>query len=249
MLLNRRSILAAAPAAAAATVFSAPAFAQGTPAAAPPASGPQQAPGFYRYKIGDIEATAINDGVWMRPLADRFVKNVALDEVKKAQEQAFLPTEVTPIPFTTTVLKTGGKIVLIDTGNGNTGAPTSGTWMANFKAAGFDPAQVDTIIISHFHGDHINGMRLKDGSAVFPKAEVMVSAPEWGYWMDDGKMAAAPEGLKGNFNNVRRVFGPMAKDVKQYEAGKELAPASPPSRRRATRPAIPPTWCLRSAAS
>lgn len=58
MLLNRRSILAAAPAAAAATVFGAPAFAQGTPAAAPPASGPQQAPGFYRYKIGDIEATA-----------------------------------------------------------------------------------------------------------------------------------------------------------------------------------------------
>ena len=224
MLLNRRSILAAAPAAAAATVFGAPAFAQGTPAAAPPASGPQQAPGFYRYKIGDIEATAINDGVWMRPLADGFVKNAALDEVKKAQEQAFLPTEVTPIPFTTTVLKTGGKIVLIDTGNGNSGAPTSGTWMANFKAAGFDPAQVDTIIISHFHGDHINGMRLKDGSAVFPKAEVMVSAPEWGYWMDDGKMAAAPEGLKGNFNNVRRVFGPMAKDVKQYEAGKELAP-------------------------
>jgi glyoxylase-like metal-dependent hydrolase (beta-lactamase superfamily II) len=224
MLLNRRSILAAAPAAAAATVFSAPAFAQGTPAAAAPASGPQQAPGFYRYKIGDIEATAINDGVWMRPLADGFVKNAALDEVKKAQEQAFLPTEVTPIPFTTTVLKTGGKIVLIDTGNGNSGAPTSGTWMANFKAAGFDPAQVDTIIISHFHGDHINGMRLKDGSAVFPKAEVMVSAPEWGYWMDDGKMAAAPEGLKGNFNNVRRVFGPMAKDVKQYEAGKEIAP-------------------------
>src|SRR5215208_1573926 len=185
---------------------------------------PAAGPGFYRYKIGDIEATAINDGVWMRPLADGFVKNAALDEVKKAQEQAFLPTDVTPIPFTTTVLKTGGKIVLIDTGNGNSGAPTSGTWMANFKAAGFDPAQVDTIIISHFHGDHINGMRLKDGSAVFPKAEVMVSAPEWGFWMDDGKMAAAPEGLKGNFNNVRRVFGPMAKDVKQYEAGKELAP-------------------------
>ena len=92
MLLNRRSILAAAPAAAAATVFGAPAFAQGAPAAAPPASGPQQAPGFYRYKIGEIEATAINDGVWMRPLADGFVKNAPLDEVKKAQEQAFLPT-------------------------------------------------------------------------------------------------------------------------------------------------------------
>jgi len=96
--------------------------------------------------------------------------------------------------------------------------------MTNFRVAGFDPAQVNTIIISHFHPDHINGLRLKDGTAVFPNAEVMTPAPEWAFWMDDGRMAQAPEGLKGNFQNVRRVFGPMAKDVKQYEAGKELAP-------------------------
>ena len=144
--------------------------------------------------------------------------------MKKAQEQAFLPTDVTPIPFTTTVLKTGGGLVLIDTGNGNSGAPTSGTWMTNFKAAGFDPAQVRTVIISHFHPDHINGLRLKDGTAVFPDAEVMVSTPEWAYWMDDAQMARAPEGLKPNFKNVRRVFGPMAQDVQQYEGGKELVP-------------------------
>src|SRR4051794_10280262 len=50
----------------------------------------------------------------------------------------------------------------------------------------------------------------------------MISAPEWAYWMDDAKMSAAPEGLKGNFNNVRRVFGPIAKDVKRYEDGKEI---------------------------
>ena len=183
----------------------------------------------------------------MRPLADGFVKNAALDEVKKAQEQAFLPTDVTPIPFTTTVLKTGGKIVLIDTGNGNSGAPTSGTWMANFKAAGFDPAQVDTIIISHFHGDHINGMRLKDGTAVFPKARGHGLGPGMGLLDGRRQDGAAPEGLKGDFNNVRRVFGPMAKDVKQYEAGKEIAPgvtavAAPgpyarPHRLRGRRPA------------
>jgi glyoxylase-like metal-dependent hydrolase (beta-lactamase superfamily II) len=225
MTLTRRSMLAAAPAAAALTAASGSVFAQGTPPAATAAgSGPGQAPGFYRYKVGDIEATAINDGVWLRTLDPGFVKNAPVEEVKKAQEQAFLPTDVTPIPFTTTVLKTGGKLVLIDTGNGNMGAPTSGTWMANFKAAGFDPAQVNTVIISHFHGDHINGLRLKDGTAVFPNAEVMVSAPEWGYWMDDGKMAQAPDGLKPNFQNARRVFGPIAKDVKQYEYGKEIAP-------------------------
>ena len=224
MHLTRRSILAAAPAAAAVSAIG-PAFAQGTPApAAAPAAGSGQAPGYYRTKVGDIEAVAVNDGVWSRPLDPGFVKNAPVEEVKKAQEAMFLPTDVTPIPFTTTVLRTGGKVVLLDTGNGNSGAPTSGTWMANFKAAGFDPAQVNTVIISHIHGDHINGLRLKDGTAVFPNAEVMISAPEWAYWMDDAKMAAAPEGLKGNFNNVRRVFGPIAKDVKQFENGKEIAP-------------------------
>lgn len=229
MSFTRRNIVAAAPAAVAASALSGPVLAQTQPAQpqpvqAPPSGPPmQQAPGFYRYKVGDIEATAINDGFFTRPL-EGFVRNAETAAVQKALENAFLPTTGVPIPFTTTVLKTGGRLVLIDTGNGNSGAPTSGTWMANFKAAGFDPAQVNTVIISHFHGDHVNGLRLKEGTAVFPNAEVMVSAPEWAYWMDEGKMAQAPDPLKPNFQNVRRVFGPMAKDVKPYEAGKEIAP-------------------------
>src|SRR5215210_1891314 len=102
-------------------------------------------------------------------------------------------------PYTTLALRTGDRLVLIDTGNGDSGAPTTGRWMASFKAAGFDPAQVNTIVISHFHGDHINGLRLKDGTAVFRKAEVMVPAAEWSFWMDDTRMNQAPEGMKGAF--------------------------------------------------
>ena len=233
MSITRRNLLAAAPAGAALSLASSAIAQTAAPGAAAPAattapaapmSAPTQAPGFYRYKVGDIEVTAVNDGVWSRPLDPGFVRNAPIEEVKKAQEAVFLPTDVTPVPFTTSVLRVGGKVILIDTGNGNMGAPGTGSWMANFKAAGFDPAKVDTIIISHIHGDHINGMRLRDGTAVFPNAEVMLSAPEWAYWMDDAKMAAASEGLKGNFTNVRRVFGPIAKDVKRYEDGKEIAP-------------------------
>lgn len=221
-MMNRRMVLASAPLAAAAA-GSTPVLAQSAAPAPAAASGSAQAPGFYRYKVGDIEVTAIHDGFAMRPL-EGFIKNADLADVKKAMAEAFLPDNALPITFTTLVVKTGGKTVLIDTGNGDSGAPTSGRWMSNFRAAGFDPAQVDTVLISHFHGDHINGLRLKDGTAVFSKAEVMVPEAEWAFWMDDGKMNAAPEGMKGAFQNVRRVFGPMAKDVKQFVAEKELAP-------------------------
>ena len=213
MLVSRRTLLAAGAAAVAA------------PAAAlakAPLAGAQQ-PAAYRYKVGDVEVTAIHDGSFTRGL-EGFVKNADLFDVQQAMEDAMLPNDKITISFTTLVVNTGSKLILIDTGNGDSGAPTSGTWMKNFRAAGFDPKDVDQVVISHFHGDHINGLRLKDGTAVFPNAEITVPAVEWAYWMDDAKMAAAPEGLKGNFANVKRVFGPMAKDVKPFEWGKEAAP-------------------------
>ena len=213
MQITRRTALLGALGAAAA-----PLAGQGAMAAQAPSG--QQAAGYYRYKVGDYEITAINDGFFTRP-AEGFIRNATDTEVKQALAEAFLGQDKVFIPFTTIVVNTGSKLVLLDTGNGNSGAPTSGTWMANFKAAGFDPANVDVVIISHFHGDHINGLRLKDGNAVFPKAEVMVPEVEWAYWMDDAKMAAAPDGLKPNFANVRRVFGPMANDVKRIAWGKE----------------------------
>jgi len=219
MTLTRRTLLASSV-----IPVAAPALAQtnnSMPTPQPSASA--QAPGFYRYKVGDIEVTAVNDGFATRPL-EGFIRNAELPAVQKAMEEAFLPKDRLPITFTTLVLRQNGRVTLIDTGNGDLGAPTSGTWMANFRAAGFDPAQVDTVIISHFHGDHINGLRLKDGTAVFPKAEIMVPAKEWDFWMDETRMNQAPEGMKGAFQNVHRVFDPVAKDVKRYEADKEIVP-------------------------
>lgn len=218
--VSRRTAMVGAGALAAAAALDLPglgatAQAQGTSV--------NQAPGFYRYKVGDVTVTAVNDGFAKRPL-EGFVRNAELADVRKAMAQAFLPQDALSITFTTLVLQHGDKLTLIDTGNGDSGAPTSGAWMANFRAAGFDPKNVSTVVFSHFHGDHINGFRLKDGTAVFPNAEVMVPAAEWAYWMDDARMSAAPEGMKGAFAGVRRVFSPIAKDVKRFEAGKEILP-------------------------
>lgn len=219
MFITRRTVLAAAPVAAATLGVPTVSHAQTSNG-----SDTRQAPGFYRYKVGDVEVTAINDGFARRPL-EGFVRNAELGQVQEAMQAAFLPQDALPITFTTLALRQGDRLTLIDTGNGDSGAPTSGTWMANFRAAGFDPSQVNAVVISHFHGDHINGLRLKDGTAVFPNAEVMVPAAEWDFWMDDARMNQAPDGMKGAFQNARRVFGPIAKDVKRYEADKEVVPA------------------------
>jgi glyoxylase-like metal-dependent hydrolase (beta-lactamase superfamily II) len=224
MTITRRTILASTALAAAAPMGGAALAQSAAPApSSSPSTPSRQAPGFYRYKVGDIEVTAVNDGFARRPL-EGFVRNAELPQVQQAMQEAFLPTDALPISFTTLVLRHNGRVTLIDTGNGDMGAPTSGHWMTNFRAAGFDPAQVDAVVISHFHGDHINGLRLKDGTAVFPKAEVMVPATEWDFWMDDTRMNQAPEAMKGAFQGARRVFGPIAKDVKRYEADKEVVP-------------------------
>lgn len=222
MTITRRTVLAST--ALAAAPIAGPAIAQ---TASPPApaqgAASRQAPGFYRYKVGDIEVTAVNDGSAPRPL-EGFIRNAELSAVQQAARDAFLPQNTIQNSFTALVLNNGGRLTLIDTGNGNSGAPTTGRWMENFRAAGFDPSQVNTIVISHFHGDHINGMRRKDGTAVFPNAEVLVPATEWAFWMDDARMNQAPENMRGGFLGARRVFSPIAKDVKQYEMDKEIVP-------------------------
>jgi glyoxylase-like metal-dependent hydrolase (beta-lactamase superfamily II) len=216
--LSRRALLAGTAAAAAtATIGVAPVR------AAAPMSG-KQAPAFYRYKLGNLEITAVYDGVWMPDLAPGLFRNFSVADAQKTLADQFQRTDKMVVPFTPIVVNTGSKLVLIDTGTAGRFVPTANSFLDNFAAAGFTPAQVDTVIISHFHGDHINGLRTKDEQLVFPNAEVMVPAPEWAHWMDDAKMAATPEAARGNFNNSRRVFGSIAGKVTRFEPGKEVVP-------------------------
>jgi glyoxylase-like metal-dependent hydrolase (beta-lactamase superfamily II) len=214
--ITRRSLLAGS-ALAAVSILPGPAGAN-----APPAG--KQSAGVYRYKVGDYELTALYDGVWNLPIDEKFVRNAAFAEVQKALTAAFLPPGTLPIPFTTLMVNTGSKLVLIDTGTGGQITSSAGSMGANMQDAGIDPRQIDVILISHFHPDHINGIKTKDDAVVFPNAEINVPAPEWAYWMDDSRIGTAPDPIKGYFLNVRRVFGSIAKDVRQYEPGKEVAP-------------------------
>lgn len=218
--IDRRALLAGSAALAASGLL--PPFVPPAFAAAPAAR--RQVPGAYRYKLGDFELTAVTDGIARRPLDPAFVRNAKIEDVKRALEEAFLPTDVLGIPFTALLVNTGNRMVLIDAGNGGMGSGTAGLLAENMTAAGIEAAAVDSVVISHFHGDHINGVRAKSGELLFPNAEVLVPEGEWAFWMDEGQASRAPEHLKGNFKGARRVFGPIAKEVRRFGAEAEIQP-------------------------
>lgn len=181
--------------------------------------------GFRRQKLGDIEIIALNDGVLRRPLAAEFVRNAPLATVQELLRSQNMPVEYIDIPFTAFLVVAGGRRILMDTGFADNGPATTGRLLTNLQAAGLRADDIDTVLISHYHGDHINGLRNRAGQLVFPKARILVPSMEHAWWMDDARMAAAPDALKGAFQAVRRVFGGLGTDVlSTFEAGAELAP-------------------------
>lgn len=218
--LSRRTLLAGSTAAVGALSV-APSFLEGFLS-----SASAQSAGFYKYKIGAIEVATIQDGTFSLPLPERFVTNQPKEEVSKALKAAGLDGEKLNIPLNPVAFKNGNRIVLIDTGMGtamNEKNPAVGNTMKNLAAAGFDPAKVTDVVISHFHADHINGLLAGDKPA-FPNAQIWVPAAEMKFWTDDGELSRAPDNRKGDFGNVKRVLSGLNNKVTQYQHGKEVVP-------------------------
>lgn len=215
--VSRRSFMAATAAAAVAAAWPRTGF-----AAAPLSTA--QGPAAYRYRLGDFQLTAIYDGTWFLPIDGKFVSNASGAEVNNALALAFLPPDIMPISFTALLVNTGSKLVLIDCGSAGQITDTAGFLNANLAAAGQTPDAIDIVLISHFHPDHINGLRTKDGAKVFPNAQILVPEPEWAFWMDDGHQSRASGSVLGYFRNARRIFADIAKDVQRFTPGAEIVP-------------------------
>jgi len=187
--LTRRSMLCGAATVGAAALTQAPAQ-----AAAPQAD--KQSPGVYRYKVGTHEVTVATDGARSFPLTEGYVTNAPIAEVRKALEAAYLPPDLGIHHYAPIVVNTGSKLILIDTGFGPATYVESkgvlGQLQTNLAAAGIDPKAIDMVVISHFHGDHVNGLLDANNKLAYPNAEVLVPAAEWKFWMDDGEMSRAP---------------------------------------------------------
>jgi len=184
---------------------------------------------FHRYNVGSVEVTVVRDGQRTFPLPDHFVVNATRDDVNAALGAASLPRDEMTIHFNPVALNVGGKVVVIDTGNGAPAKAASGgavgQFADNLKASGIDPADVDMVVISHFHGDHINGLIDAAGARVFAKAEIFVPEAEWNFWMDEGERNRAPAGRQDAFSNAWRVFdAALKRQVNRYEWEREIVP-------------------------
>ncbi len=223
--LTRRTVLAGA----AATTALSPLAAIPSAHAAAPLAG-KQAPGWYRYKVGSVEVTAVTDGARANPLTDTFIRNVKKEDINRALEAGYMEKDKITVPYTPIAVNTGSKLVVIDAGLGPALYEQSkgavGQFHSNLAAAGIDRGAVDTVIISHFHADHINGLLTADSKPAFPNAELLVPAGEWKFWNDDGEMSKATGNaiVEGNFKNIKRVFGALGNKVTPYEPGKEVVP-------------------------
>ncbi|QEX22616.1 MBL fold metallo-hydrolase [Hypericibacter adhaerens] len=190
------------------------------------AAAPQQrnqAPGFYRLILGDFEITALSDGTADFPM-DKILIGAKPGEVEAAFGQAFLklPVETSVNTF---LINTRTKLVLVDAGAGDLFGPTLGHTVENLRAAGYRPEEVDAVLITHFHGDHIGGLE-HEGKLVFPNATVYVNEKDRSYWLNESNEANAPDDAKPSFKMARLALSPAlgAGKVKPFSGDTVIFP-------------------------
>ena len=224
--LSRRNLVIAGAGAAAAfglnrpIAFIGPASAQFAPGAIKP---------FHSFKAGAIEVTTIYDGLWEKPHDANFAKNASIDDVKKALAAGGQTDAYVPIPFTVTVVKINGHTIMFDAGTGGQAVPPGlgkAGLMAetNMRAAGIDPATINTIVVTHFHPDHIFGLMARDTNAqIYPNAEIIMPASEYKFWTDESVFTKLPAPAHGLPKRIQATF-PGWKNVKRFEGDVEVAP-------------------------
>ena len=191
-------------------------------AAAPAAK--TQVPGYYRMMLGNYEVTALYDGAI--DLDTKLLKNVRQREVQVLLARMFVKGPAVQTAVNAFLINTGKHLVLVDAGAAKLFGPSLGNIAANLKAAGYTPEQVDTVLITHLHGDHVNGLLGPDGKMLFPNAEVWSAKADNDYWLSEEVAAMAPEAMQGFFKMARDAAAPYiaAGKWKTYEKDQEILP-------------------------
>lgn len=173
-----------------------------------------QAPGYYRMLLGDFELTALSDGT-----VGLHVEQLLTNTTKRKVESALARWRLmTPVETSVNgyLVNTGSKLVLVDAGAGGLFGPTLGKLVANLKAAGYQPEQVDEVYITHMHPDHVGGL-VADGKPVFANAVVRADKADADFWLSPAELDAAPKESKGFFQGAMASLKPYV-DAGRFQA-------------------------------
>lgn len=182
-----------------------------------------QAPGFYRMMLGDFEVTALFDGtIDLEP--KKLLTNTTQAQVGKLLDRSF-EKDLVPTSVNAYLVNTGSKLVLIDSGAGSLFGPTLGNLRNNLLAAGYKPEQVDDVLITHMHGDHVGGL-ITDGKLAFPNATVHAGQEDADFWLSKANLEKASAEMKGFFQGAMASMNPYveAGKFKPLKGDTELAP-------------------------
>jgi glyoxylase-like metal-dependent hydrolase (beta-lactamase superfamily II) len=200
------------------------ALASGISMAAAPAQVGTQAPGYFRLAVGDYEVTALFDGY--NDLSPKLLKGLTQSQIRALLARRSIETPGVQTAFNAFLINTGKQLILVDTGAGQCIGITAGMLSDNMKAAGYQPDQVDTILLTHLHLDHVCGLVDGQQKPIFANATVYAAKAEADYWLDPQAIAKAPEGAKPYFKIAQDSTAPYvaAGRFKTFDAGQSPVP-------------------------
>src|ERR1700754_3053207 len=178
---------------------------------------------FYRFPLGDAEVTVVSDGqLPLGPPKGTFV-GVPDDEVKKMLTDNFLSAENVVLEQNSPIVNTGDKLILFDTGMGTAKnfGPTTGRQQKSMKEAGIKPEDIDAVVFTHAHIDHIGGVVDENNKVLFPNAQFYISQSDFDFWTDESKMNGA---LKDFVVHARKNLLPVRDRLVFYKDGQEFLP-------------------------
>jgi len=179
----------------------------------------------YSFKVGDIECFPLSDGSFPYP-PGLFFSNVPQRRLEKELRAHGLPTDTVTGTYTCLMISTGRHKVLLDTGGGNM-APSTGELLRNLEKAGTRATEIDVVILTHGHPDHIGGTVDTEGKPAFPNARYVMWKEEWDFWTGDSPDLSSmqvPEEIKTSLimATARRCLPPLRRQIELIEKESEV---------------------------